>query len=183
MMMMTKKRTREKKEIPARGTTGMHQDNDDDVNDDDDERSLACEKTNETDVLRETGWIPEHQTPDEFLRQLIIHQVIQKHNGEIKEKSIQIYPDSNSVLAERKLINDMLPELRQSAKDFLAESLFSIYYFGTCQLFTLVKKTSEQLRNLTHIPMSMALREALRLHMSKLDPVLIPEKEIREENE
>ena len=122
--------------------------------------------------MRETRWIPEHQTPDDFLCQLIIQQVIQKHNGEIKENAIEMYPDSNPAVAERKVINDMLPELRKSARRFLAESLLSIYYIDMCQLFKLVKKTSEQLRDVTHIPMSMAIREALRLHKSKLDPVL-----------
>ena len=61
-------------------------------------KRLADQKS---DFWREREWAPDHSTPNEFLRRLIILEVMKKHDHEIKEHAMELYPDS-PVMAERR---------------------------------------------------------------------------------
>jgi len=111
-----------------------------------------------------------------FLRELVIPRVRETFYPQLKLDAIERYPECSSRLAERKMINDKLPELRKTARERLGKMLLSFYYLDQCPLYASIMDTAQRLRHTSHLPIHLAIREAIRIRKPDLNGVLIEEK-------
>ena len=102
--------------------------------------------------------------------------VRERYYPELKEEAIEEYPECSRELAERKLINDKLHELRRLARFYLTELLTYIQNIDECPMYTTLMETSGQIQRSSGVSQAVAVREAVRLYKEDLNKFLIEDK-------
>ena len=111
-----------------------------------------------------------------ILRELVLGQVRERYYPELAEEAKTEYPECSRRLAERKLINDKLPELRKLARYYLSEILAYIQDINDCPMYDTIMTTAKKLHRTSHISMDVAIREVVRMYKADVNKFLIEPK-------
>ena len=121
-------------------------DNDDDDGDDDDKlvkkSDLPPGRPEQQELTDHSTWLANRATQkDCILRELVIHKDFPQLDDDAKEH----YPDCDPKLVKRKMLKEMLPEIRKMAREYLRDQLASIYHLERSPLYRSLLYRSSQL--------------------------------------
>ena len=85
-----------------------------------------------------------------------------------------MYPDCNPDTAESKAINGRLEEIRKLYRKRLCETLTSVYYLKRCSITSSIMNTVHRLCSTSGLTPHLAIKEAIRMYKTSLDPILLP---------
>ena len=111
-----------------------------------------------------------------ILRELVLNPVREHFYPELIEEAKETYPECSFRIAERKMINDKLPELRKLARFYVSEVVEYIQNIDKCPMYSTLVRTMRQIQQTSHVSSAVAIREAVRLHKADLNQFFIEPK-------
>ena len=127
--------------------------------------------------------MPSRSHSPSVLRELVLNPVREHFYPELLEEAKEEYPECSPSIAERKIINDKLPELRKLARFYVSEVVEYIQNIDKCPMYSTLVKTMRQIQHTSHVSSAVAIREAVRLHKADLNQFLIEHKSEEEHEE
>ncbi len=114
------------------------------------------------------------QQQKDFWRYLIISDVCHEHDDEINKNANEYRPEHSSKVARNMSVNDMLPELRKSARKHYTDLVIGIYKLKDDPIFERVMEAADEYMD--RFDPDVAIREAIRLYKASIGAMLVPAK-------
>ena len=108
---------------------------------------------------------------DCILRQLVMYRLNRSIIPQAKEDSEKTYPDMDPESGLDKILDERLPEIHKTAREFLRDQLISIYYMEKCPLYNSLMNAAEHLHRNSHLPVPLAITEVIHFYKPELNKV------------